>query len=253
MRIHWRIGKRDVEAAQRLLAEHSASPLVARRQLNLSGDKPPVRKERFWLCLMVSLITSQQRSGPRSRVQQLIRQKAFPLTYRRCARQSQLRAYARAQLAMAGLRFADRLAESISSNFEALDLALWRNTQAVLDGLQRLQPREVETAAAEFLADRFKGLGPKQSRNLLQMLHLTRYEIPLDSRVTKWLQGLGFPFGVKALSDPRLYAFVLDLIEDLCARAGTYPCVLDAAIFVSFDPEGWITEDFLDSPGRQQS
>jgi thermostable 8-oxoguanine DNA glycosylase len=108
--------------------------------------------------------------------------------------------------------------------------------------LCKLQPPEVEREVAEFLSTKLRGIGLKQSRNLLQMLGLTRYEIPLDSRVVKWLNGIGFPFGREALSDPRFYTCVLDLIRELCDRAGTYPCVLDAAIFVSFDPEGSWTE-----------
>ena len=246
MRVDWTIGKKDVAAAKRLIEEQSHSRLLRRRQFNLADDKPPVRKERFWHCLIVSLITSQQRSGPNSRVQLLIRQKNFPLSYRRCSRQPHLETYARTQLTLAGLRFTDRLAESIGTNFEALNRHLWKETRGVLDSLRHNPPRAAETAAADFLADRFKGLGPKQSRNLLQMLHLTRYEIPLDSRVLKWLQGRGFPFGVKALAAPELYTFVLDLIQDLSTRTGTYPCVLDAAIFGSFDPEGWATEDFVE-------
>src|SRR3712207_8726784 len=34
--------------------------------------------------------------------------------------------------------------------------------------------------------DSLKGFGPKQSRNLLQGLGLTRYEIPIDIRITRW-------------------------------------------------------------------
>jgi len=37
------------------------------------------------------------------------------------------------------------------------------------------------------LLQELKGIGPKQSRNLRQALGLLRYEIPIDSRIVKWL------------------------------------------------------------------
>ena len=33
------------------------------------------------------------------------------------------------------------------------------------------------------MSERLAGFGPKQARNLLQGLGLTRYEIPIDSRI----------------------------------------------------------------------
>jgi hypothetical protein len=44
-----------------------------------------------------------------------------------------------------------------------------------------------ERIVARVLDEQLRGIGPKQSRNLLQELGLTRYEIPLDSRVAGWL------------------------------------------------------------------
>jgi hypothetical protein len=91
------------------------------------------------------------------------------------------------------------------------------------------------------------GLGPKQSRNFLQCLGLTRYEIPIDSRITKWLNDFGFPvaLGAAALSDPDYYAFVNDGVRELCKAAGTYPCVFDAVVFSRVDKGGWEGRKFV--------
>ena len=65
---------------------------------------------------------------------------------------------------------------------------------------------------ADYIDDTFEGFGPKQSRNLLQELGLTRFEIPIDSRVTNWLNDeLKFPIKVTstALSDKHCYRLVL--------------------------------------------
>ena len=51
-----------------------------------------------------------------------------------------------------------------------------------------------------------KGIGPTRARNLLQSLGLTRYEIPLDSRVVRWLRDrLGWNIGMESLSRPEYY------------------------------------------------
>ena len=66
----------------------------------------------------------------------------------------------------------------------------------VLDHLEevRLCPgSKSERHAAEFIDKQLKGFGPKQSRNLLQWLGPSRYEIPLDSRITKWLNDFWIP------------------------------------------------------------
>lgn len=96
----------------------------------------------------------------------------------------------------------------------------------------------VERKVATWVAENFAGLGPKQSRNFLQSLGLTRYEIPIDSRIVKWLRhDFEFPLaiGAAALSDPDYYGFVNDVFRDLCREAGTYPCVLDSILFSRVD------------------
>jgi thermostable 8-oxoguanine DNA glycosylase len=95
----------------------------------------------------------------------------------------------------------------------------------------------LELEAADFNDDQLKGFGPKQARNLLQWLGLTRYEIPLDSRIMKWLRSGGFPVPLtsRALGDKRFYAFVSDGIIQLCEECEVSPCILDAAVFASYD------------------
>lgn len=97
----------------------------------------------------------------------------------------------------------------------------------------------LERQVANFVDDNLAGFGPKQSRNFLQWLGLTKYEIPVDSRITKWLNEFGFPvmLSATALADRNYYEFVSEGIQSLCAKARVYPCVLDAAIFTSFDED----------------
>jgi hypothetical protein len=89
-----------------------------------------------------------------------------------------------------------------------------------------------ERDAAHFAAINLDGIGPKQSRNLWQWLGLTRYEVPLDSRVVGWInRNLSIQVDAEKLSDDRYYERVVDYLQDACDRAGVLPCVFDAAAF----------------------
>lgn len=62
---------------------------------------------------------------------------------------------------------------------------------------------------------------------------MTRSEIPIDSRVVKWINNQKFTLAIqiKKLGNAKYYETVLDNIRALCAEAGCLPCELDAAIF----------------------
>lgn len=93
---------------------------------------------------------------------------------------------------------------------------------------------------AHQVAETLKGIGLKQSRNLLQSLGATRYEIPIDSRITGWLNRIGCSpkIGSTALGDHAFYDLAMDGLVEICDRAGVFPCLFDAAVFASADRPG---------------
>jgi hypothetical protein len=102
------------------------------------------------------------------------------------------------------------------------------------------QPKETERICATGVDKLLKGFGPKQSRNLLQWLGLTQHEIPIDSRVIKWLRGLGKSDSLHLLSSTALgeagyYCCIMDTIQALCGEAEVLPCIFDASVFASFE------------------
>ena len=50
-----------------------------------------------------------------------------------------------------------------------------------------------------------------------------------------------FPLAISSatLSDPEHYAFVNDVIRNLCKQANVYPCVFDAVLFSKGDGSDW--------------
>lgn len=79
--------------------------------------------------------------------------------------------------------------------------------------------------------------GQLTSKQCARPSGLTRYEIPIDSRLTDWLNDFGFPMklSASALADPHYYDFVSEGIQALCAECAVFPCILDAAIFALKD------------------
>ena len=207
---------------------------------NIEIDKNLILKR-----LIMCLLTSQQRSGPNSPIAVFLRRVPFPLTIEIISTESNIEGYIKATLQQNGLnRFRNKIPNYFTTNYNRLCDSNWSilNDLASLNGQAS---KEIERKIADNLSDMFIGFGPKQSRNFLQALGLTKYEIPIDSRITDWLNKFGFPVSLDstALQDKGYYHFVSDGIQILCERANIYPCVLDAAIFSSIDNNQWTVEN----------
>jgi hypothetical protein len=249
MKHTWIIESGDIEKVKAFLDQHRDSPFVRQRaEWNLRDEKPPLDKDEIWLQMVACLLTTQQRSGPTSAVTRLIQTKPFPLAYDACCKETDVDAFTKKLLTtFGGLRRTNKIASELAANLRLLEDGLWEQMIAVLDSLRHNKEASVERQAADFVDDHYYGFGPKQSRNLLQSLGLTRYEIPVDSRIVKWLNEFGFPLrlSASALADRNYYCFVLDGIQAICRASEVMPCVLDAAVFVSFDKEGWTEENVI--------
>ncbi len=246
MHIAWEFTQDDVAAIRRAVAKYREHPIVRDRFLrNLSATKPEVTRERFWKTLTMSLLTTQQPSGPKSSVTRILASEPFLLSYRRCSGAADVSTFVTKTLvSFGGIRRHGIIGNELEQNLAELEAGLWSEVLARTEPLRSLAAKEAERSVADFLHEKIIGLGPKQARNLLQALGLTRYEVPLDSRVAKWLRTAGFPVPVTAaaLADRDYYCFVLDGFQRLCESAGEYPCVVDGAVFASFDSEAWRDE-----------
>lgn len=247
MDIRWQISDDDVRCIKALLDRQADNALVrARRRKNLATEKAAVTKLEFWRQMVAMRLTSVQRSGPYSHVARFVCTVPFPLAYETMQGGDDRRSFIAAALRNAGgIRFIDKITEDLSANFDRLEGGQWPATLQQCNRLTIPATRKVEREVAGYIQATFDGFGPKQSRNLLQGLGLTRYEIPLDSRVTDWLNNFGFPVRLsgKALGDENYYGFVSDGIHALCAKCDVYPCILDAAIFALKDGDGWTDEN----------
>lgn len=244
MQLEWKIEPKDVQQVLALLKRQADNRFVlARKSKNLAAAKPPVDRNQFWFLMVAMRLTSVQRSGPNSAIGRFISAAPFPLSYDAvCGRPHPEAFIADALSAAGGIRFVPTIAEQLAHNFRLLENGEWDVALGQCNRLLQPVSAKEERVAAAYMWDSFAGFGPKQARNLLQALGLTRYEIPIDSRVVAWLNNhLGFPMRLSAigLADTSYYDFVSDGIQALCAECEVFPCVLDAAIFSLQDGNGW--------------
>jgi hypothetical protein len=151
-----------------------------------------------------------------------------------------------------GIRRGDTIAKQAQTNLAWLESGGWKVMEDTFDRLheQRARPPRwvdvaAERSAADVVRENLHGFGPKQSRNLWQWLGMTRYEIPLDSRIMKWLKknaGLPTRIAAESLADPGCYDLVMSAVHALCAAADLLPCVFDAAVFASYDRD-WLPDE----------
>lgn len=243
MELIWKVNADDIERVQEFYERYQNCPLVRQRiQRNIDQPVELPSKENFWDVMIGCLLTTQQRSGPKSAVARFTSIKPFPLNHSACSLQADLKAHIENTITnFGGIRRAKTIGEEISINLHWLENGGWEKMLAMLEILRENRTKPKERQVSEFVDSNLKGFGPKQARNLLQQLGFTKYEIPIDSRITKWLNSFGFPvkLSATALSDRNYYNMVSDGFQRLCEEAGIYPCLLDAAIFSSFDEDEW--------------
>lgn len=248
----WPIAEGDISAVQKVLRVTKNSRFVANRiQRNVSGCAPEFSGDEFWRVLLGCLLTTQQKSGPGSAVARFLMLKPFPLSLS-CFRNGSVSGKVLRTLTdFGGIRRTKTIGLQAQINLEWLESGGWRLVESVfsdLNGQRQRTARQGDTSleryAANFADDNLRGIGPKQSRNLWQWLGLTRYEIPVDSRVTSWLNRQTSHPEVRAvgLANRKYYEAVMDDIQALCQACGVLPCVFDGAVFAFYDRE-WNVEE----------
>lgn len=241
MKLIWQIEDDDVRKVKSFFEDNKDSAFVSNRiERNIKKAIPQFSNDIFWDAMIACLLTTQQRSGPNSAITKFTCTKPFPLNYSACKTSADLKAFAESILTnFGGIRRAKTIGEEIQTNLNWLEDGGWDIINEMVKHLSDNQIIDVERKSAKIIMDNLRGFGPKQSRNLLQTLGLTKFEIPIDSRITKWLTTFGFPIKLSAtaLGDENYYNFVQDGFQKICEACDIFPCIMDAVIFSSFDEE----------------
>jgi len=236
MKVTFKLEKRDINAITDILRQNKDTDFVKRRIDKIKN--PQISIEKFWNALVIGLFTTQQKSGPKSVVSRLIKDRPFKKMYNEKFKLDErivkniLRDYP-------GIRFMDKLAHQLVNNRSILN-KYWKEIKIQINKIitsRKNRPAE-ERILAERLQELFKGIGPKQSRNLLQSMGVARFEIPIDSRSMKWISlnmKFSLPINPQVLASEEYYCFVLSIFQKICNTINVFPAILDGCIFVSFD------------------
>jgi N-glycosylase/DNA lyase len=197
---------------------------------------PVINRTRMWDVVVIALLSMQSRpwvvaflNTPASSALALS-QAALPGFSQRAA----------TAIGSGGSRFKNRIAGQLVTNHAFLSNGGWQlvsTEEATLRQFSTNAPPSacirVERQASNWAASALAGFGPKQSLHFWQTLGLTRYEIPLDSWVTGWLNSLPLPFRVPptTFGERDFYQWILDGVQVVRQRAGVYPTLLNAALF----------------------
>lgn len=247
MNINWHISQSDIKKVRKVIVNNNNAFLQARRLRNVEKQNIVIEKDTIVKTMIMCLLTSQQRSGPNSMVGQFLGLDPFPITIENITKSKNVEEFIKSTLQQNGLtRYINRISSFFALNYRKLSMNNWK----IIGELKELKISNsniIERDIADNLANNLRGFGPKQSRNFLQALGLSKYEIPIDSRITTWLNDFGFPIKLNSssLGDPGYYHFVSDGIQKLCKKAEVYPCILDAAIFSSFDNDEWTIKNIV--------
>jgi hypothetical protein len=223
--------------------------VVQRILRNVNGNIPSRSREDIWLTMAMCLFTTQQRSGPKSPISRFLLTEPFPLSLEECSKVNDIEKFIQQKIeAYGGIRFGPKIAKQMKLNYDLLSSSEWPTVDEFGNHLEEQRKSTpvpdhyaFERKAALYIQNTFSGFGPKQSRNFWQSLGLTRYEFVLDSRVLKWLRSIDFPLPLSsmALGEEEYYCFISDILRNWCIQTGVLPCILDAAIFSSYDFEEW--------------
>jgi len=239
MKIDWKITNEDISKITGIINKYSSESFVInRKNRNLKSETIILSNETIWHALLQSLLTTQEKSGPGSPVVNLISENPFPLSLLEIKASSDPKKYIYDVLTNHRLHYYNNKTDWIFTNYNLMTAEYVQDITDTLNKLKNANSIDEERLVAHKVADDFKGIGPKQSRNFLQMQGLTKYVLPIDSRLTSWFNDNNlFPFKIDAgsLSSINFYEFIEDGIQELCKQANVYPCILDACIFVSFN------------------
>jgi thermostable 8-oxoguanine DNA glycosylase len=235
----WEIDKATLTEWSDLVKENSNNKLVIERKFrNVKRKGIDLSKANLWKVFVGCQVTTQQRSGPNTPVSRFLDSNSSALSYAKCKVAPSLRQLLEKELTGAGLRRAPTMASNLVMIHDLLESGEWSVLLQHLASLESNTTQAKEVKVAQYLqSKKYPGLGPKQSRNFIQWVGLSRYEIPLDSRILKKLKQYGCAFVPRAgaLSDETVYRFVQAGLQQVAKSLGIYPCVLDACIFSSFD------------------
>lgn len=234
MQIDWCINNEDIKKVSDFVNLHLNVPHVANRVTrNVNSQGLLINRDTILQSLFYSLLLPNQKHSINSQITSFIKNINYSLQYITIINLPDVKEHICEISKKHGITLdINKEPEYFAENFKLLESTNWALLDLLIKKLCTKGEKQIEREIADYVNTMFKGFGAVESRIFLQYLGLTKYEIPIDSIVSDWLNNFGFPvkLSVTALQDRNYYHFVSNGIQLLCKKANVYPCVLEAAI-----------------------
>jgi hypothetical protein len=154
MQIVLTVTPEEAARARAFLDSLARTPFVIRRrERNVDGVHEPINRDVFWEALMSALLTTQQRSGPQSAVNRLIRRQPFPLSLTKCRAATDTGGFVQGQISsFGGIRRGRSIGRQAAQNLAWLEDQGWSVVLPELSGLGGFPGASRERRVAEVLA-----------------------------------------------------------------------------------------------------
>jgi len=201
MEILWSIAPNDIHRVQKFIEDNQNPFVIARIKRNIQREQLEIHEDSVLRSMVMCILTSQQRSGPNTPVGRFLQKVPFPIPNEALSSRDDPEEFIRTTLQSNGLnRYINKIPRFLVYNYKFLQSTDWEIINLMEEHLKAESNNKSERALSNYINDNFQGFGPKQSRNFLQTLGITRFEIPIDSRITSWLNDFGFPVTLNSIA-----------------------------------------------------
>jgi hypothetical protein len=236
MELIWKLSDSDINRIRDFVKKHNNPKVERIISKNINHVDRVIDKDSLLRAMLICLMSSEADSYPESKIEQIFRKKPFLLNYEYLFKVSNIEyAFQETFQTFGVTKYLKKVPRYFSTNFDFLVETNWDLESEINRSFEHELTKYDERKLADRVDRSFKGFGSKEARSFLLALGVTRYEIPIDYKLIKWLKNFDFPikFSKIALQDILFYHFVSDGIQKLCEISEIYPCVLYASIISS--------------------
>jgi thermostable 8-oxoguanine DNA glycosylase len=233
MELIWKLSDSDITKVRDYVKKNNNQNVERIINRNINHIDRRIDKDSILRTMLICLLSSETDPYPESKVEQMFRKKPYLLNYQFLFKVHNIEnSFQEVFLTFGITKYAKKVPRYFSTNFESLEENDWGLESELNRSIDHELSKSDERKLADIVDRSFKGFGSKEARSFLLALGVTKYEIPIDYKLIKWLENFGFPlkFSKTALQDILFYHFVSDGIQRLCEISEIYPSVLYTSI-----------------------
>jgi thermostable 8-oxoguanine DNA glycosylase len=233
MELIWKLTDSDINKIRDFVNKNKNQKVDRIISRNINHIDRTIDKDSLLRTMLICLLSSETDSYPDGKIEQMLRKKPYLLNYEYLFKVRDIEILFREVFQTFGnTKYVNKVPRYFSTNFDFLEETDWDLELKINSSIENELTKSDERKLADLVDKSFKGFGSKEARSFLLALGITKYEIPIDYKLSKWLENFGFPikFSKTALQDILFYHFISDGIQKLCEISDIYPCILYTSI-----------------------